>query len=85
MVKATDAVKRDCTIKRAAVEHGIPRTTLQDRITGKVQHGIRPGPKPYLSEVEEVKLVEFFEVIAEAGYGKTRKQVMNIGELTAHY
>ena len=83
MVKAIDAVRRGCTIKRAAVEHGIPRTTLQDRISGKVQHGIRPGPKPYLSEAEEGELVEFLEVVVEVGYRKTRKQVMNIAESTA--
>ena len=83
MVKAIDAVRKGCTIKRAVVEHGKPRTTLQDRISGKVQHGIRPGPKPYLSEAEEGKLVEFLEVVAEVGYGKTRKQVMNIAESTA--
>ena len=84
MVKAIDAVRRGCTIKRAAVEHRIPRTTLQDRISGKVQHGIRPGPKPYLSEVEEGELVEFLEIVAEVGYGKTRKRVMNIAESTAY-
>ena len=70
MVKAIDAVRRGCTIKRAAGEHGIPRTTLQDTISGKVQHGIR-------REVEEGKLVEFLEVVAIVGYGKTRKQVWN--------
>ena len=57
--------------------------TLQDRISGRVQHGIRPGPKPYLNKLEEGNLVNFIEVVAEVGYGKTRKQVLNLVESTA--
>jgi len=56
MVTAIKAVTQGCSIKRAAMEHGIPRTTLQDRINGRVQHGISPGPKPYLNKLEEGNL-----------------------------
>ena len=83
MVAAINAVSKGCSISRATREHGIPRTTLQDRISGKVQHGIRPGPKPYLNKSEEGNLVNFLEVVAEVGYGKTRKQVLNLVESTA--
>ena len=83
MVVAMNAVRKGCSVNRAAVEHRVPRTTLQDRISGKVQHGIRPGPKPYLNKLEEGNLVEFLEVVSGVGYGKTRKQVMNIVESTA--
>ena len=83
MVAAMNAVSKGCSVNRAAAEHGIPRTTLQDRISGKVQHGTRPGPTPYLNKSEEGNLVEFLEVVSSVGYGKTRKQVMNIVESTA--
>ena len=53
------------------------------RISGKVQHGTRPGPNPYLNKLEEGNLVEFLEVVSSVGYGKTRKQVMNIVKSTA--
>ena len=36
--------------------HRVPRSTLHDRISGKVKHGTNPGPKPYLSTVEEIEL-----------------------------
>ena len=36
-------------VKKAAAEHGVPTTTLIDRITERVVHGTKPGPKPYLS------------------------------------
>ena len=35
--------------------------TSQDRLSGRVKHGTKPGPKPYLTNKEEVKcLVETY-------------------------
>lgn len=42
----------------------IPRITLQDRHLGKVVHGVKPGPKSYLTGNEESELGQFIEVIA---------------------
>ncbi len=41
------------SISSAARDHGIPVTTLKDRLSGRVQHGTNPGPVPYLSCSEE--------------------------------
>ena len=30
-------------INRSAVEHGVPKTTLKDRIAGRVKHSTKPG------------------------------------------
>jgi len=39
-----DAVKKGgMSIKRAALQYDAPRTTLHDRISGKVIHGTNPG------------------------------------------
>jgi len=48
-----------------------------------VQHGVKPGPKPYLNEVEEKDLVGFLEVTPSIGYGKTRKQIKAVAETIA--
>ena len=40
-------------INRAALEFGVSPTTLKDRITGRVVHGSKSGPKPYLTHEEE--------------------------------
>jgi len=37
---------------KAADLHGVPRSTLKDRLNGKVQCGIKPGTVPYLSKEE---------------------------------
>jgi len=34
----------------------IRRSTLQDRISGRVTHGTKPGPRPYLTAEEEESL-----------------------------
>ena len=60
MKAAMDAVKSGrMGLNRAATEFGVPRTTLKDRMAGRVVHGTRPGPKPYLSLQEENELVDF--------------------------
>ena len=53
MAAAMNAVSQGCSINRAAMEHGVPRSTLQYRISCRVQHGFKPGPKPYLNKLEE--------------------------------
>ena len=35
-------------INHAALEYGIPPTTLKDRVAGRVVHGTKMGAKPYL-------------------------------------
>jgi len=49
MEKALQAVKNgQCKFKEAAREFNVPRTTLQDRISGRVAHGVESGSKPYI-------------------------------------
>jgi len=84
MVAAMEEVKKGCiSIKRASEQCDVPRTTLQDRLVGRVQHGVEPSPKPYLNEVKEKDLAEFLEVTSSIGYSKTRKQVKAVVEIVA--
>ena len=83
MVAAMKAVSKGSTIRKAALEHGVPRTTLQDRITGRVEHGCKPGAKPYLNKLEETNLAKFLKINSGTGYRKTKKQVKVMVEKTA--
>ena len=80
MIGAMKAVAEGTSITGAAREHGVPRTTLQDRVLGKVTHGTKPGPKRYLNEVEEKKLLEFLVETAVLGYGRSRGEIVAIVE-----
>ena len=46
-------------MSRLLQQHGVPKTSLYNRIKGRVVHGVKPGPKPYLSAKEETELAEF--------------------------
>ena len=74
---ACDAVvKRSFSVRRAAEPYGVPRSTLHDRIAGKVLPGSTNGPLKYLSSLEEEELVQFLHSCADIGYAKTRQQVL---------
>ena len=52
-------------IYKAAKVHGVPRSSLHDRISGKVKHGTNSGLKPYLSKAEATELSEFLVDVAK--------------------
>ena len=62
---------------------GVPPTTLKDRLSGRVHHGVKSGPKQYLSCEEETELATFLTSCASVGYGKTRRDVMGIAQSVA--
>ena len=83
MLGAMQAVQTgEMGVNRAALEYGVPRTTLKDRISGRVLHGCKAGPKPYLTFEEEKELVDFLIKCSKMGYGKTRGEVLKIVEAT---
>ena len=56
MLAALKAVEEGQPVNIAVCDHGIPKTTLKERLSGRVTHGTNPGPKLYLNTVEEDKL-----------------------------
>ena len=67
----------------SALSHGVPYTTLKDRLSGRVIHGTKPGPITYLNAKEEEALTSHLVEATKVGYGKTRKQVKMIIEKVA--
>ena len=61
------------SVGQASVIHGVPRSTLHDRISGRVVHGTDSGLSPYLSHQEENEFSKFIEETVKAGYGRSRK------------
>jgi len=68
------------SINQAAREHGIPPTTLKDRISGRVLHGTKPGPRPYLSDTEEAELESYLFEVA-----RLEDALSNHDNMDAHY
>ena len=81
MEQAMKAVIQDgMSIRKAACVYGVPKSTLGDRISGKVLPGTKSGPPSYLTEKEEQELVTFLTRSSAIGYGRTRKEVIAIVE-----
>ena len=78
MVGAMKAVEEGMGVNRAAEEFGVPRTTLKDRVAGRVDHGCKSGRTPYLSRDEEEELVDYLVTCSEIGYPKKREDVLGI-------
>ena len=74
-----DAVKSGkCSLKWAAKNYKV-----LDRISGRVIHGNKLGPSPYLNKKEVSELTQFVAEVSEIGYGETRKQIKDMVEKVA--
>ena len=68
MIAAMEAVKSgEMGANRAVLEHGVPKTTLKDRISGRVKHGKNPGPTSFLTNEEENELASFLTKACKMG------------------
>ncbi len=56
--------------KRAALLYGVPRTTLIDKLSGRVPevHVAKSGPSTVLTPAEEETLVNYVPLMASIGY-----------------
>lgn len=74
MEGAVAAVHSGQAIRKAAVMYHVPRSTLSDRITGRVDITCKPGKKPYLTRNEEEEISTFLKRCARIGYPFTKKK-----------
>ena len=63
------------SIKKASVTYGIPKSTLHDHASGKVQLGAGVGAQRYLTDEEEEEVVRWLEGCAKVGCAKSVSQV----------
>ena len=82
MPKALQDVKLEgSSVRKAALDYSVPRSTLGYRVSGCVNHGVVSGPPKYLSDEEEEELVRFLLGCASVGYPKTRKEVLGLVQM----
>ena len=62
MAAAVQACKDGQGVTDAARLHEVPKSTLYDRVTGRVKEGTKPRPNPYLTKAEENELSQFLVV-----------------------
>ena len=74
MEAALKAVKCGSGVNRAAINHGIPPTTLKDRLRGRQGNSGRPR---CLNTEEESKLANLLKQCSSVGFGKSRRDIRN--------
>ena len=62
-------------VNEAAAQHKDPPTTLKNRLSGRVTHGTKPGPRGYLT-AEDEELAGFLIECCKMGNGKTKREVI---------
>ena len=66
-------------MRRAAIQYGVPLTTLRDRVDGRVSENCtRTGPQTLFTHEEEKQFVDHIEEMALLGYGYTRTEILNL-------
>ena len=81
--KSMELALRDVTngvmgVRRAALEYNVPKSTLSDRVTGRVRPGARSGASRYLEEEEEEEIVQWIRGCAEVGCAKSIREVQAV-------
>lgn len=75
MAMAINAVKSGMAKKAAAKLYQVPKTTLLDKLAGRVpEETTKPGTKPTLTKAEETTLVNYGKMMCEIGYPLTSKE-----------
>ena len=83
MLSAIETAMSGVSANQATHQHGVPPSTLNNRLSGWVLHRAKPGPRPYLGPNEEKELSEYLTTSAKVGFEKTRRQVKCIAENVA--
>lgn len=79
MIAAVEAVREGASIREASAKFGVPRSTLGDRITGRIAVEARPGKDPVIPIDIEDKMVEKAFSCANQGFGVSKKNVNSKG------
>lgn len=66
-----------CTVRQAAKEFGVPKSSLGDRVSGRVTPGSRSGPAQLITSADEELLVEFSLYMSRHGFPLTKQQLVS--------
>ncbi|XP_019636330.1 PREDICTED: tigger transposable element-derived protein 6-like [Branchiostoma belcheri] len=77
-----DVNENHLTPTQAAKKHGIPRTTLTDKIKGKSQVNARNGRPHILSKEEEESLVFYIKYRVDRGFPISKKAILSLALAT---
>lgn len=66
-----------CTVRQAAKEFAVPKSSLGDRVSGRVTPGCRSGPPQLITSADEELLVEFSSYMSKHGFPLSKQQLVS--------
>ncbi|KAJ8364889.1 hypothetical protein SKAU_G00137200 [Synaphobranchus kaupii] len=79
MLRAVEACKEGMSVRQAVRLYKVPRSTLADRVNGRVTHGAVSRPGQLLSKSDELSLVRYCQYMASHGHPLTKNQCFAFG------
>ncbi|KAJ8381503.1 hypothetical protein SKAU_G00022810 [Synaphobranchus kaupii] len=79
MLRAVEACKEGMSVRQAVRIYKVPRSTLADRVNGRVTHGAVSGPGQLLSKSDELSLVRYCQYMASHGHPLIKNQCFAFG------
>ena len=74
MVAVIEIVERGLSsVNQAALQHGVPKTTLKNRLSGHIIHGTKSGPRPHLDKMKKKCYLNSFISVLQLVMGKHGK------------
>ena len=64
------------SIRRAAMQYNVPKSTLSDRVSGRVQPGAVSRTPKYFTTTEEAKLAKFLSRCGVVGYARSKSEIL---------
>ena len=82
MERAANSMLQDgFSVRKAAEVFGVHKSTLGDRVSGRVLPGTSCGAMRYLTDDKEIKLASFIIGLASIGHPKTIKEILVIVQM----
>lgn len=66
----------NASVRKTAISFSVPRTTLRDRLSGRISVDAKPGRKPHLDSSLENKLIDYATNRAKMGIGFGKSQFL---------
>lgn len=76
MIGAVEAVRAGSSVREAAAKYGVPKSTLGDRISGRIDVEARPGRAPVIPKDIEDAMVSKAMSRADQGFGLSKRTMI---------
>jgi hypothetical protein len=80
---AVVAVKAGMSIRKAAIQYSVPKSTLSDRTTGKIAEGAKWGRESFIQRSTEQEMIDAAKDRADMGVGFSKSNFLHFASTVA--